>query len=137
MYWERSPAVQNAAVARAMSRIRFSECLRYLYFTYNEQLDVNDRYAKVRRPTLFTDLNQKWLQHFPQNSCLSIDESMVPYFGRRRLKQHIHGKPIRFGYKVWCFCTPEGYLVQAEPYQGANTNDIIEGLGMGGLVVRS
>ena len=32
-------------------------------------------------------------------------------------------------------CTPEGYLIQAEPYQGANTGDNIDGLGMGGSVV--
>ena len=48
---------------------------------------------------------------------------------------HLCGKPIRFGYKVLCMCTPEGYLIQAEPYQGANTGDNIEGLGMGGSVV--
>ena len=32
-------------------------------------------------------------------------------------------------------CTPEGYLIQTEPYQGANTGDNIEGLGMGGSIV--
>ena len=133
MYWELSTDTHNDAIASAMSRNRFLECLRYLHFADNEQLDANDRYAKVRM--LFTDLNQKWLLYFPQNSCLSINESMVPYFGRHGLKQHIHGKPIRFGYKVWCMCTPEGYLIQAEPYQGANTGDNIEGLGMGGSVV--
>ena len=60
---------------------------------------------------------------------------MVHYFDRHGLKQHIHGKPIHFGYKVWCMCTPECYLIQAEPYQGANTGDNIKGLGMGGSVV--
>ena len=55
--------------------------------------------------------------------------------GRHGLKQLIHGKPIRFGYKVWCLCTTEGYLIQAEPYQSAGTNDKIEGLGRGSSVV--
>ena len=63
MYWERSPDdVHNAAIAEAKSKNRFSEYLRYLHLTNNEQLGVNDRYAKAR--TLFTDLNQKWLHHF-------------------------------------------------------------------------
>ena len=26
---------------------------------------------------------------------------MVPYFGRHGAKQYIHGKPIKFGYKLW------------------------------------
>ena len=46
---------------------------------------------------------------------------MVPYYGRNGLKQHIHGKPIRFGYKVWCLCTRTCYLVQAISYQESTT----------------
>ena len=80
-------------------------------------------------------LNEKWLNHFSKKNYLSIDESIVPYYGRHGLKQHIHGKPIRFGYKVWCLCNTEGYLIHAEPYQGAGTNDKIEDLGMRGSVV--
>ena len=80
-------------------------------------------------------LNEKWLNHFSDENYLSINESMVPYYGRHGLKQHIHGKPIRFGFKIWCLCTTEGYLIQAEPYQDAGTNDKIEDLGMGGSVV--
>ena len=60
---------------------------------------------------------------------------MIEYFGRNGLKQHIHGKPIRFGYKVWSLCPPRGYLVQAELYQGANTNNKLPELGMGSSVV--
>ena len=57
MYWELSTDAHNDAIASAMSRNRFLECLRYLHFADNEQLEANDRYAKVRM--LFTDLNQK------------------------------------------------------------------------------
>ena len=65
-----------------------------------------------------------------------IDESMVPYFGRHGAKQFIRGKPIRFGFKLWCLATPLGYLVQMEPYQGAKgQKSEIPGLGMGGSVV--
>ena len=133
MYWEQAADVRNEAVATAISHNRFRECLRYLHLADNQNLDPNDRYAKVR--PLFTALNEKWLQYFPTENYLSIDESMIEYFGRNGLKQHIHGKPIRFGYKVWSLCTPRGYLVQAEPYQGANTNNKLPELGMGGSVV--
>lgn len=30
----------------------------------------------------------------------SVDEVMIPYFGRHSSKQFIHGKPIRYGFKV-------------------------------------
>ena len=116
-----------------MPRNRFDECLRYLHFADNQNLTANDRYAKVR--PIFSMLNENWLNHFANENYLSIDESMVPYCGRHGLKQHIHWKPIRFGYKVWCLCTTEGYLIQAEPYQDAGTNDKVEDLDTGSSVV--
>ena len=33
------------------------------------------------------------------SELLSIDEQMVPYFGRHSSKMFIHGKPIRFGFE--------------------------------------
>ena len=60
---------------------------------------------------------------------------MVPYCGRHGAKQHIHGKPIRFGYKIWSLTTSSGYMIQCEPYQGAATSNTISELGMGGSVV--
>ena len=60
---------------------------------------------------------------------------MVPYFGRHSCKQFIRGKPIRFGYKLWCLNTNTGYLMQFEPYQVANTTPTLPGLGMGDSVV--
>lgn len=42
----------------------------------------------------------------------------IPYFGKHGCKQFIRGKPIRFGYKSWSLCTPSGYMVNFEIYQG-------------------
>ena len=128
MYWEQYPNVRDTAAAD-----RFDECLRYLHFADNQNLTADDRYAKVC--PIFSMLNEKWLNHFSNENYLLIDESMVPYYRRHGLKQHIHRKPTCFRYKVWCLCTTEGYLIQAEPYLGAGTNGKIEDLGMGGSVV--
>ena len=72
---------------------------------------------------------------FSEGKFFAVDEAMVPYYGPNGLKQHIHGKPIRFGYKVWCLCTRTGYLVQAIPYQGSTTGNANPEFGMGGSVV--
>ena len=37
---------------------------------------------------------------------------MVPYYGHHGTKMFIRRKPIRFGYKIWMFCSSDGY-----PYQ--------------------
>ena len=63
---------------------------------------------------------------------------MVPYFGKHGAKQYIHGKPIKFGYKMWVMATPLGYCNQFCPYDGKDAafteyGDI--GLGQGTAVV--
>lgn len=60
-------------------------------------------------------LSKLFLQNFDNVFTLdiSIDETIVLYYG----KQHIQGKPIRFGYKLWSACTPLSYLIQFILYQ--------------------
>ena len=132
MYWECSPDVQNEAISRAMPRNRFEEILRNFHVADNNNLDPSDKYAKVR--PLVRELNDRFLKHFPITAQLSIDESMIPYYGHHSAKQFIRGKPIRFGYKMWCLTTPLGYLIQFDPYQGAAKCDYGD-VGLGGSVV--
>ncbi|KAJ4442369.1 hypothetical protein ANN_03955 [Periplaneta americana] len=71
------------------------------------------------------------------SSHVSIDETMVPYYGRHSAKQHIHGKPLRFGYKLWSAATRNGYLITFVPYQGAKAAALPnqEKMGLGAAVV--
>lgn len=59
---------------------------------------------------------------FQPEENLNFDESMVEYYGKHGCKRFICGKPIYFGYKMWCMNTPNGYLVDFEIYQGKNLN---------------
>jgi len=52
------------------------------------------------------------------HELLSVDESMVPYFGRHSDKIFIRGKPIYFGYKTWGLCWNDGYSYHLKIYQG-------------------
>jgi len=49
---------------------------------------------------------------------LSIDESMVPYYGRQSCKMFIRGKPICFGYKLWVIAGKDGYPYHVKIYTG-------------------
>jgi hypothetical protein len=132
MYWSNDEDIHNAAVCSMMSLNRFEEILRFLHFADNDSLPPNDKFAKVR--PLYAMMNEKFLQFWPMEQDLDVDESMIPYYGRHSTKQFIRGKPIRFGFKVWCLNTRLGYLVQCEPYQGKGTS--LDGdVGLGGSVV--
>lgn len=136
MYWSQDEDVRNIAVTSAIGRDRFDELMKYLHLCDNATIDKEDKMAKVR--PLTNALNEKCLLYFPfvRTSDLSIDESMVPYYGRHGAKQFIRGKPIRFGFKLWVLATPLGYCLQFEPYQGARGRQTeYPGLGMGGSVV--
>ena len=133
IYWEQADDVGSASVTCAMSRNRFEEILQFLHLSANMHLATNDKLGKVR--PLFELLNERFLKFNPVEQRISIDESMVPYYGHHGCKQFIRGKPIRFGYKIWCVNTSNGYLIQSIPYQGAGTTSDIKGLGMGGFVV--
>lgn len=133
MYWEMSEDCHNLAVSKAMSRGRFEKIVKYLHICDNNNLSQDDKFSKVR--PLWKMLNERWLRAFNNEKLLCIDEAMIPYYGRHGTKQHMTGKPIRFGYKVWCLCTRLGYLVQAEPYQGATTGNTRPEIGVGGSVV--
>ena len=63
---------------------------------------------------------------------------MVSYFGKRGAKQYTHGKPIKFGYKMWVMDKPLEYCIQFRPYSGkdaAFTEYGSIGFGLGAAVV--
>lgn len=52
---------------------------------------------------------------------MSVDESMVRFFGRCGIKQFMPLKPIRFGIKLWSLCTVSGFLLDFKIYCGKET----------------
>lgn len=135
MYWEQAKDTHNSLVANAMSRDRFEYIMSNIHFIDNNSIDKDDKFAKVR--PLFSALNATFQSHAPIEEHHSIDEAMVPYFGRHSCKQFIRGKPIRYGYKLWVGATRLGYSVWMEPYQGKSTkiSEEYKELGLGASVV--
>lgn len=135
MYWETSKDTHNAMITNAISRDRFGFIVRMIHFTNNISLEKSDRFAKIR--PLIRMLNKNFQEHAPEIVHHSVDEQMVPYFGRHGCKQYIHGKPIRYGYKFWVGSTYKGYILWVEPYQGAGTfvNNAYKQMGLGPSVI--
>lgn len=117
-FWDSKPDMKNEAVTQAMRRDRFLQICRFLHFTDNNQINTKDKCWKIR--PLIEKMKNKCMEHFVPEESLSFDESMVKYFGKHGCKQFIKGKPIRFGYKMWCINTKSGYLVNFQMYQGKN-----------------
>ena len=119
MYWQRREYCQNRVATALMTKNEFEDCKQFLHLADNENLDKTDRFGKVR--PLFDAINKQCVAHYRPERHLSVDESIVPCFGKHGAKQYIHGKPIRFGYKLWVLAKPMGYCIQFRPYAGKDT----------------
>ncbi len=117
-YWDTECDMRNDLVYNSMRRNRFLEISRFLHFADNNRPNPLDKIWKLR--PLMDRVKNKCLELFEPEEHLCYDESMVKYFGRHGCKQFIRGKPIRFGYKIWCLNSPSGYIVNFEMYQGNN-----------------
>lgn len=133
LWWENRPDTQHLFVKKAMARDTFRNVLKHSYFVTPEDLDRTDPFWKVR--PLFDEINSTAKSWVKQTEYVSVDETIVRYFGPHFLKQSNLQKPDRFGWKVWVMATPSGELLVCQPYAGARTKIPDVGLGQGPNVV--
>ena len=117
MYWETRSGVHNEYVADAMPQNRFDTLMKYIHFADNNHPDPNDKMWKIRK--LYDMVNARGLRYVTYGSDLSIDETMIPYFGRNGSKQRIANKPVRLGYKIWVLAESNSHVINFDPHQGA------------------
>ena len=90
---------------------------KFIHFAHDDSLTADDKVAKIR---VLQDKVKASQQQFGLiKKDLSIDEQMVPHFGRHSAKMFIWGKPIRFGYKNWVLASSDRYPYKFETYTGA------------------
>ena len=115
-YWSNQPDLGVKIVSSALSRNRFQTIKKYIHFADNHALPQGNKVAKIA--PLYDELNKGLVKFGVFNELLSVDEAMVPYFGRHSAKMFIRGKPIRFGYKIWSLCGEDGYPYHLKIYTG-------------------
>ena len=108
-----------------MTKTEFLECKQYLHLVDNNALNSSNTFAEVR--PLFNATNEQTILNYWPTQHVSIEMfpyfgkhacKMVPYFGKHGAKEYIHGKPIKFGFKLWVMATPLGYCIQFLSYAG-------------------
>lgn len=117
-YWDSKGDMNNSMVSNSMRRDRFRQILKYMHCADNLQPNFEDKMWKLR--PLMDLLKSKFINNWIPEQELDYDESMIRYYGRHSCKQFIRGKPIRFGYKMWCLNSVSGYLINFDMYQGKN-----------------
>ena len=77
-----------------MRRETFDAVLQLTHFCDNDNLDPNDRFAKVR--PIFDNLNAACKKYILEREHVSIDEIMIPYYGPHGDKQYIRYNTIQY-----------------------------------------
>ena len=114
-YWSKSFDLEGKAFSECMSRNRFIQIKSMFHGANNQSLGDN-KMAKVS--PVYDILNESLRMFGVVHENLSINESMVPYFGRHSCKQFIRGKPIRFRYKLWVISSSSGMPYYVSIYEG-------------------
>lgn len=118
-YWSDNDLLSCKRVQDCMSRDTFLEIKSKLKFARANEQNLNDKVWRVRK---FVERFRKNLRKFGFfSSNMSVDESMIKFFGRCAIKQFMPLKPIRFGIKLWSLCTIAGFLLDFQIYCGKET----------------
>ena len=121
-YWEQNMGYDK--IADVMPTKRFEQIKRFLHLNNNMQMpkDCPDKLFKAW--PLINAIKERF-QMIAPTEILSIDEQMVPFKGRSKLKQYNQQKPKKWGYKLYVLTSPEGFIFNFEVHTG--TIDICPG----------
>ncbi|XP_046814165.1 piggyBac transposable element-derived protein 3-like [Vespa crabro] len=124
MYWNSKTRV--SAVADTMSRTRWREIKSKIHFSRNLQAnatnnaEVTDSLQKIR-PIL--DKLVKNFNRIPMSEHVCVDEQIIPFKGRHRLKNYMPKKSKKWGYKAFLLCDSSGLIYNFEIYTGKVIRD--------------
>ena len=95
MLWEKRLDIYNVRVSGATRRNRFETRFSHLHVANDANFHPLVKFSKLR--PLVSILNERCQKHVPNETCFTVDGSMVSYYGGPGCKRYIREKPIRFG----------------------------------------
>ena len=81
-----------------LSLLHYLNCINFLNVCLFLNLKICQTFLQVC--PIFDNINKASCKAFSDHGWFSVNESTIQYFGCHSSKQFIHGKPIRYGFKV-------------------------------------
>ena len=115
MYW--SQTMRLPKIADVMPLARWETVKRLLHINDNDTRpdDCTDRLYKIRP---FIDAVSNMVRSVMPGEKMSIDEQVIPFKGKSRLRQYNPKKPKKWGYKVFVLSGVNGLIHNFEVYTG-------------------
>lgn len=121
LYWSKDSLYHNKFISSCMTRDRFLIILRCWHFMNNTDDTGEDRLFKIRH--LIDSLTKTFKEAVVVPKKVVIDESMIPWRGRLRMKQYIKNKSHKYGVKLYKLCNTDGYVINFKIYSGKEDTD--------------
>ncbi|KAL6485882.1 hypothetical protein MHYP_G00052740 [Metynnis hypsauchen] len=118
MYWSQSSRIPH--VADMMPLARWEAIKKFLHFSDNSGQPTKDMadYDELYKIRPLLDHILAKLKKLPMHENLSVDEQMVPFKGKSRIKQYLPSKPRKWGYKILVLAGSDGVPHNFEVYTG-------------------
>ncbi|XP_051554346.1 piggyBac transposable element-derived protein 2-like [Myxocyprinus asiaticus] len=118
MFWSQSSCI--AHVVDVMPLAQWETIKIFLHFSDNScqpTRDMADYDELYKIQPLLNHILIK-LKQLPMRETLSVDEQMVPFKGKSRIKQYLLSKPRKWGYKILVLAGSNGVPHNFEVYTG-------------------
>lgn len=118
MFWSNSSRISH--VADVMPLARWEAIKKFLHFSDNNCQPMRDMadYDELYKIRPFLNHILTKLKQLPMRETLSVDEQMVPFKGKSRIKQYLPSKPRKWGYKILVLAGSDGLPHNFEVYTG-------------------
>ena len=107
-HWADDPLYSNSKIKSIMDLTHFKMLKKFLHLCDNEK-DISDKDPFYKVSKLMSLLVNKFEKHYIPSQNMSIDESMIAFKGRSKLRFYCPRKPKRYGFKLHALCEPTGY----------------------------
>ena len=123
MHWKNNDFYNSKFIRNVMGRRKFEHIKKILHISDPEnEYYSSDPYSKIQ--PFYNELKKQCNTVYRPEQCISLDESMIKYKGRNKMKQYLPMKPTKWGFK--CFVIAEastGYVSNFHIYEGDNLQE--------------
>ncbi|KAG0431586.1 hypothetical protein HPB47_021640, partial [Ixodes persulcatus] len=123
-YWTKEFNIPN--VSTVMTCKRFEEIKGNLHFKDNTSIPIENSDALAKLRPFLTEV-LKPMRDVPKEEHLTVDEQIIPFTGRHRIKQYLPKKPRKWGYKVYVLSGVSGLCYSFEIFTGRKDNVLLNG----------
>ena len=122
-YWTKSYLFGTPGFRCIMSRDRFYQILKY--FKLYKDNEINNQDPTYKFSSLMRNIIDNSQSLYIPDRNLTIDEAMVKFSGRSKMKVYMPLKPIKYGFKIFLLCESKtGFVLKWIMYTGRNSENV-------------